>query len=53
MLNHLRRFVKTEEAATAIEYGLIASLIAVVIVAILSTVGQSLVTTFSSVNAAL
>jgi pilus assembly protein Flp/PilA len=49
----LVRFLKKEEGATAIEYGLIASLIAVVIVAILGTVGKSLIATFSSVNAAL
>jgi pilus assembly protein Flp/PilA len=38
---------------TAIEYGLIAALIAVVIVALLAGIGQSLNTIFSRVNANL
>ena len=43
------RFVKEEEGATAIEYGLIASLIAVVIIAAVAAVGNSLSATFNSV----
>jgi pilus assembly protein Flp/PilA len=46
----LNRFVRDESGATAIEYGLIAALIAVVIIAIVRTVGTSLVTVFTSVN---
>jgi pilus assembly protein Flp/PilA len=46
----LNRFVRDDSGATAIEYGLIAALIAVVIIAIVRTVGTSLVTVFTSVN---
>ncbi len=47
------QFMKSEEGATAIEYGLIASLIAVVIVIALTTLGTSLTATFDKVTAAL
>jgi pilus assembly protein Flp/PilA len=47
------RFLKDESAATAIEYGLIASLIAVVIIVAVTGVGTKLKTTFTSVGAAL
>ena len=43
------KFIRDEEGATAIEYGLIASLIAVVIIAAVGLVGTSLSTTFQSV----
>ena len=47
------RFVRQEEGATAIEYGLIASLIAVAIVGILVTLGPALSGVFSTVQASL
>jgi pilus assembly protein Flp/PilA len=47
------RFVKNESGATAIEYGLIAALIAVAIIATVTSVGTSLQTTFTSVAGAL
>ena len=47
------RFVKNESGATAIEYGLIAALIAVAIIATVTAVGTSLQTTFTSVAGAL
>jgi pilus assembly protein Flp/PilA len=43
----LRRFLKDQSGVTAIEYGLIASLIAVAIVAALITVGTDLNTMFN------
>jgi pilus assembly protein Flp/PilA len=46
-------FLKDERAATAIEYGIIAAGISVVIVAILTGVGTKLKTTFTSVQTAL
>ena len=49
----LSRFVLDESGSTAIEYGLIAALISVVIIASLTAVGKSLTTTFTSVNTAL
>lgn len=46
---NLRNFLKDESGATAIEYGLIAALIAVVLITVLGTVGTSLSTSFTSV----
>jgi len=53
MLSMLHRFAKDESGATAIEYGLIAALIAVVLIGVLTSVGQSLSTVFNSVATAL
>ncbi len=47
------KFFKDENAATAIEYGLIAAGIAVAIIAVVKGVGTKLNTTFSSVSTAL
>lgn len=47
------RFLKDELGATAIEYGLIAALIAVVAIPIMGTVGTKSVTTYDKVNAGL
>ncbi|MDE1938943.1 MAG: Flp family type IVb pilin [Alphaproteobacteria bacterium] len=49
MNNLFSRFVRDESGATAIEYGLIAALIAVVIIGTLQAVGTSLSATFNSV----
>jgi pilus assembly protein Flp/PilA len=49
MSKFAKRFLKDESGATAIEYGLIAALIAVVIIGGLSAVGNSLNTTFQSI----
>jgi pilus assembly protein Flp/PilA len=49
MTKVLKRFIVDDSAATAIEYGLIASLIAVVIIGAVSAVGNNLTTTFSEV----
>ncbi len=43
------RFLRDESGATAIEYGLIAALIAVVIIGAVTTVGTNLSTTFTTV----
>jgi len=42
------RFVRDESGATAIEYGLIATLIAVVIIGALTAIGTNLNTTFTT-----
>ena len=47
------KLIKNEEGATAIEYGLIAALIAVAIITAVSTVGTELNETFSSVGSSL
>lgn len=49
----LARFVKDESGATAIEYGLIAAGIAVVIIVAVQTVGTQLIVTFTTVSNAL
>ena len=46
----MTRFAKDESGATAIEYGLIAALIAVVIISAVQIVGTKLSTTFTSVS---
>lgn len=48
-MNLLQRLIKDESGATAIEYGLIAGLVAVAIIAALGTLGDSLNTLFSGV----
>ena len=49
MSNLISRFVRDESGATAIEYGLIAALIAVVIITALTTVGTNLSTKFAGI----
>jgi len=49
MVNQLMRFVNDEEGATAIEYGLLAALIAAVIVTAVTAVGTSLRGTFNTI----
>jgi pilus assembly protein Flp/PilA len=46
----IARFLKNEDGATAIEYGLIAALIAVVIIGAVTAVGTNLSTTFTNVS---
>ena len=45
----LTNFMREEEGATAIEYGLIASLIAVVIILAITAIGTNLSATFTTV----
>lgn len=47
------RFMKDESGATAIEYGLIAALIAVAAIAAMQGLGASLNTTFTNVSTAM
>ncbi len=49
----LKRFLKNEDGATAIEYGLIAALIGVAIILAVTAVGDGLNTTFGEVAAEL
>jgi len=48
-----KKIVKNEEGATAIEYGLIAALIAVACITALGAVGNELGTTFNGVSDSL
>jgi pilus assembly protein Flp/PilA len=45
----IRRIVRNERAATAIEYGLIAALIAIAAIVAMQKLGTNLKTTFSKV----
>ena len=50
MKNLLNRFVADQSGATAIEYGLIAGLIAVAIIGAITTVGTKLTSKFGQVS---
>ena len=52
-MNNIRSFFQDEEGVTAIEYGLIAALIAVVIIASVDSVGDQLVIIFGKIATAL
>jgi len=53
MLEMMKRFVRDEEGVTAIEYGLIAALIAVVIILSVTNVGTALSGIFQEIADAL
>jgi pilus assembly protein Flp/PilA len=53
MKNLFSRFANDESGATAIEYGLIAALVSVVIIVALTALGTELTNTFTSVSEAL
>ena len=52
-LTSLVRVARDEEGATAIEYGLIAGLIAVVIIAVVTLIGTDLFTAFDTIENSL
>jgi len=52
-MNIISRFIRDESGATAIEYGLIAALIAVVIITGVTAVGTKLSTTFNNLSSTL
>jgi pilus assembly protein Flp/PilA len=52
-MQKIRTFLKNSKGATAIEYGLIAALIAVAAIAAMSGLGTSLNNTFSNVSTTL
>jgi pilus assembly protein Flp/PilA len=53
MSRFIRFLLRDESGATAIEYGLIAALISVAIIAAVTAVGGNLTSTFNSVASAL
>jgi pilus assembly protein Flp/PilA len=53
MQNFVRRFIADQSGATAIEYGLIVALIAVVIIGAVTTLGTNLNTNFSTAGSAV
>lgn len=52
-MNLIKNFIREEDGVTAIEYGLIAALIAVVIIAAITVVGSQLKKTFSTIGTKL
>ncbi len=53
MFKTIRTLLSNESGATAIEYGLIAALVAVAAITALTTLGNDLGTTFTDVSAQL
>jgi pilus assembly protein Flp/PilA len=53
LAHFVQKFVRDEEGVTAIEYGLIAALIAVAIIVSVKLVGTTLATLFGTIAAAL
>jgi pilus assembly protein Flp/PilA len=53
VVKFIKQFGRDEEGVTAIEYGLIAALIAVVIIGAVTLIGTNLDATFDKVGAAL
>jgi pilus assembly protein Flp/PilA len=49
----IKKFLKDETAATAIEYGLIAAGIALAIIAVVNGLGSKLSTKFTAINSSL
>ena len=52
-MNFIKKFIREEDGVTAIEYGLIAALIAVVIIAAVTIVGTQLASVFNLIGTAL
>lgn len=52
-MNFIKKFIREEDGVTAIEYGLIAALIAVVIIAAVSLVGTQLSSVFNFIGTTL
>jgi len=52
-MNLFKKFAADESGATAIEYGLIAALMAVVVIAAITILGPSLTATFTGISETL
>ena len=52
-MQFIRKLIRESKGATAIEYGLIAALIAVAAIAAMQGVGTSLQTTFNNVSSSM
>ncbi len=52
-MQFIKKLIKNEKGATAIEYGLIAALIAVAAIAAMTGLGDTLNNTFTEVNTAM
>ncbi|RZI42430.1 Flp family type IVb pilin [Herbaspirillum sp. HC18] len=49
LFSEIKRFIRDEEGAAAVEYGLLAALIAVVVVLAVSSVGHQVCETFRTI----
>ena len=52
-MKFIKNFLREEDGVTALEYGMIAALIAVVIIAAVTTIGTQMATAFGKVGAAI
>lgn len=52
-MNFIKNFMREEDGVTAIEYGLIAALIAVVIIASVTLLGTKISTAFGTISTAI
>jgi len=52
-MNFIKKFIREEDGVTAIEYGLIAALIAVVIIGSVTLVGEKLDAVFNYIQSVL
>ncbi len=53
MFNHINNFLHNEDGASAIEYGLLAALIAIIIIGGVSAIGTNLGTKFNAAAKAI
>ena len=53
MMTKIRNLMKSKDGATAIEYGLIAALIGVVIISAVTALGESIETQFEAIDLAI
>ncbi len=53
MVNHIMQFVREEEGATALEYGLLAAFVATAIVGAVTALGTTVSQTFTNINGTL
>ena len=53
IMNFIKNFIAEEDGVTAIEYGLIAALIAVAIVGVVTTMGSDLGAVFTKISTTL
>ena len=53
LITRIRKFVKSEDGPTAVEYAVMVALIAVAIIVTVQALGNNLKTTFSNVSGAL
>ncbi len=53
MLQHLNTFIRDEEGASAVEYGLLVALIAAVIIVAVTAIGTNMSAKFTTVGTAI